>query len=807
MEGGERRTEPRNLLRPEIADPSARVVFFPVRHHSPACARLVRQLAHELRPVAVLIEGPADFNERINELTLPHQLPIAIYSYVRLPEGQRRGAFYPFCVHSPEWQAFQVAQELGAEARFIDLPWADVAAEQVPSHRYADGELRGSRYVAMLGQKLGVENFDDLWDTLFEIENDLSVAQYLERCHHFCFHVRITGGQPSAADRQREAFMAAEIRRAMEERAGKILVVTGGFHSYALFAQVFNLPFEEAITDDFPHPPPSHSSTLQLSNSPIPVPNDRGIALTPYSYRRLDSLTGYEAGMPNPGFYHHVWQDRLAGERSTYRKLLARTAETLRQRGQIVSAADLIAVEMTAQGLAALRGHEEVWRRDLIDGIIGALLKDEMAYGQMHPFLAAVYEVFRGDQRGYLAAGTELPSLVHDILKLLHEHHLDPMTGEREVELDLFTPDDLARSRLLHRLRILGIAGYTRTGGSDLAARTDLSHLWERWRVRWSPDFEADCIEAAIYGPTLADAASARLLERATEVERDAEKAALILLDGSLMGLEHLAESFYQQLALLIRQDGNFFTVTGALDHLLYLYRYDEVLGTAGQGDVGALLVEAFERGLWLLEGLGQVQGQDESLLRGVTVLLETVERCAAPLGLSREVLVEVFNRIGADATQIPILRGAVMGALWTLGEAPAGQLIAGVRYFAAPSMLGDYLVGLFRLAREAVQRQPELVLCIDELLMGYDDGEFLEALPALRLAFSYFTPREKHHMVRTLFQARGVDISEPLLDLEVSLEVAARVLEFEARLFKAVERYGLRGARKKPGFSPKPRF
>ena len=29
----------------------------------------------------------------------------------------------------------------------------------------------------------------------------------------------------------------------------------------------------------------------------------QGIALTPYSYERLDSLTGYEAGMPNPGFY------------------------------------------------------------------------------------------------------------------------------------------------------------------------------------------------------------------------------------------------------------------------------------------------------------------------------------------------------------------------------------------------------------------------------------------------------------------------------------------------------------------------
>src|SRR5262249_38070456 len=66
-----------------ICRTDAEVVFFPVRHHSPACARLVRALIGDLSPSALLIEGPSDFNPRIAELELPHQLPIAIYSYVR----------------------------------------------------------------------------------------------------------------------------------------------------------------------------------------------------------------------------------------------------------------------------------------------------------------------------------------------------------------------------------------------------------------------------------------------------------------------------------------------------------------------------------------------------------------------------------------------------------------------------------------------------------------------------------------------------------------------------------------------------
>ena len=58
-----------------------------------------------MKPAAVLIEGPADFNDRIDELFLPHRPPLAIYSYLCLPSGQRRGAYYPLCEHSPEWQA------------------------------------------------------------------------------------------------------------------------------------------------------------------------------------------------------------------------------------------------------------------------------------------------------------------------------------------------------------------------------------------------------------------------------------------------------------------------------------------------------------------------------------------------------------------------------------------------------------------------------------------------------------------------------------------------------------------------------
>ena len=757
-----------------ILDTSARVVFFPVRHHSPAAARTLRALAAEMKPSAILIEGPSDFNPRLSEMALPHALPIAIYSYVRLAEGPRRGAFYPFCVYSPEWQALEIARELGAHAEFIDLPWAALAGDDRNANRYADAELRGSGYVASLCKRLGVEDLDALWDTLFEIDPALTVSDYFSRCHQFCRHLRVSDGQVPVQDYAREAFMASRIEETLTRTPGRVLVVTGGFHSYALYARLHGLEFEEAGT---------------VSDLMPPRVLERGIALTPYSYERLDSLTGYESGMPNPGFYDQVWRDRSESRHETYRVLLEQAVIELRRRGQTASSADLIAVEANARGLAGLRGHAEVWRLDLLDGILGALVKDEQ--GARHPLLQVLQSVFRGSAHGRLADGTTLPPLVLDIQRLMEEYDLTLSSAERTITLDLYLAPDRERSRVLHRLRVLGLTGYAKTGGSDLARRDDLAQVWEEWRGRWTPEFDARCIESALYGAALADAAGTYLTEQLAAKERDAEAAALALLDSALMGLHHLAPGFTGQMKRLIREDGDFFGLSCALGHLLYLYHYDAVLGTASAHDFGGLLAEAFGRCLWLLETLGQVSGRDKELLEGVRLLVETLRRAGPALGLDEEEPAAIFQRAESDASQSALLRGASAGALWTLGRTDMARVLSDMNECAAPDKIGDFLTGLFHLARETAQRDAGLVESLDQVLLGYDAEAFLAALPSLRLAFSYFAPREKYYLAQTLL---GSAPQPALIALEVSPEEAARALAFEARVYASLRKYGLRG-------------
>ena len=317
----------------------------------------------------------------------PHKLPIAIYSYFSSSDGLRHSAYYPFASIRPRWQAITAAREIGASAASSTCHGRRLTSDGCP-HRYADGELRRARTSRPCSSRR-VEDFDACGTSWWR-----STAICPRGLTRALPHVLLTPASPRARRGDGPAprvLHGREIERARGEyrqarrRHGRVpqLRALGARRAHR---------FRRAARESAP--------------SPAAPLVDRGIALTPYSYERLDSLAGYEAGMPNPGFYHRVWDDRARGARDSHRHLLALAAEDLRKRGQAVSTADLVAVEVMAGGLASLRGHAEVWRRDLVDAIVGALVKEDLEYGVEHPFLAALNAVLRGGERGRLAEGT-----------------------------------------------------------------------------------------------------------------------------------------------------------------------------------------------------------------------------------------------------------------------------------------------------------------------------------------------------------------------------------------------------------------
>jgi hypothetical protein len=578
---------------------------------------------------------------------------------------------------------------------------------------------------------------------LVEIDPLLSLDEYLRRVEPLCEELR--GEEVSEVNRRREAFMAAQIRAA----SGDVVVVCGGFHVAGLRALLESPVEPEAV------PPPG---------------DGRVVALTPYSFEALDALTGYEAGMPNPGFYDLAWQVLDPAGAA-----LDRVVQALRARGQHVSPADLIAVEVTARALAALRGHARVWRVDLLDGILGALVKDELELGVSHPMLDAAHGVLRGGARGKLAAGVSRPPFVVDLEEALSREDLEPLPRARTVDLSLAVALD--RSRLLHRIAILELPGFE---GVDVVGdpRTDAPR--ERWRIVEHRDFDGAAIEASGYGPTVAEAAAGRLLERLARAERDAGAAAAVLLDAAVAGLEDVSGPLLEGVRALVRLSPDVAAVTTALRAALHLYRYEGILGTAGVASYGSLLEVCYERALWLLDATPP----EDAGIAAIRVVVEAFERCAPG---ERSDLVGVLSRLRDEDAAAAGLRGAALGALWVLDAADDDELVAGPVQFADPERLGDFLFGLFQLARETFQRRRDLITRIDALVMAFADDEFLDALPALRRAFSVFTPREKDRLARSL-PGGGVDRSAAAAPATLQA-----MLELETRLREALTRYGVR--------------
>ncbi|MEL6543704.1 MAG: DUF5682 family protein, partial [Myxococcota bacterium] len=245
-----------------------------VRHHSPACARLVRSTLRERTPRWILIEGPADMNGRLSELSLDHEPPIALFSFY-FAEDRRHSAWYPFCSYSPEWVALQEGFALGAEIRFIDLPgWAvdDDADGQEAENRYAD-RPGPSDYVKRLERETGENGYDAVWDACFE---SAPAEELQERLRTYFDGLREVEPE-RASDRQREAFMCDYVSWA-NAQDGDTVVICGGFHAPVLRAALAR-PSEKTPSVE-PAPPLTDQAARAAT------------WLVPYSEKRLDSFAG-----------------------------------------------------------------------------------------------------------------------------------------------------------------------------------------------------------------------------------------------------------------------------------------------------------------------------------------------------------------------------------------------------------------------------------------------------------------------------------------------------------------------------------
>lgn len=717
-----------------------RLLFFPIRHHSPACAWHLRQLIRKAQPASILIEGPETFDRFVADLQRSETVaPVAIYTHVIerqdtrgrggeiRGEERRSGSFYPLCDYSPELVALREAAGIGARVGFCDLEYprqvrseeAELRERRRLTSLLSEAHLQESTYLRALAERTGCRDPHELWDRLFESRfREIATHEFVRQVAAYCWFAR-AHAPTTRLERDgtvaREAHMAARIerelarlRRAARETSreaggegrGPLLVVTGGFHTPALAL--------------------GWARTWKVE--PPPEPEERVFeALIPYGFAQLDALNGYAAGMPSPGFYQRLWE--TAGEcasaihESVALDLLTELPARLRTAGASLqlSTADAIAAFAQAVLLARARGNDGPAREDLLDGMRSCFVKGELdVEGQL--VLDLALELMRGDRVGCLPPEVKLHPLVADFRSQAEALHLALDTGTpRELALEIYRKSRHQQiSRWFHRLAFLEVPYARFIGGPDFVMSRDLDLQVEHWECAWSPNTDSALIEKGLYGSTIEQACLARLHEFLARLEEEhgeagafeAVRAVALCLRLDLGAhLPVLVAAAQARLAA----EGRLGQCAEAAAQLQALLRLRGPISDGATPEVRLLAVAAYERSCLLVRDLPRCPPAGEpdalaALTRLRELVVENPAEDQANAGVdgassaTEAVHMAPANRVGppaapldatllwhaartalAEAGSPEAVRGGLAGLLFSCGQLSATELEAQV--------------------------------------------------------------------------------------------------------------------------------
>lgn len=292
----------------------------------------------------------------------------------------------------------------------------------------------------------------------------------------------------------------------------------------------------------------------------------------------------------------------------------------LREEDYAVSSAHVIEAVRLAEGLATVRGRPLAGLTEL-DDAIRAVIGD----GTDAPSSLIHDRLVVGEVLGQVPDDAPAVPLQRDLTRSQRTLRLKPEALERERDLDLRNDTDAARSRLLHRLRLLGIPW-----GEPAHSRAGTGTFRETWRLRWEPELAVRVAEAGIWGTTVHAAATAKATTEAIGATSLAEVTALAehcLLAELPDALPVVMRALADRAAL----DTDVGHLAQALPALVRSVRYGDVRGTDATAlrDVATGLAERVFVGLppacrgLDADGAADLRGHLDATHRAVALLAQ----------------------------------------------------------------------------------------------------------------------------------------------------------------------------------------
>lgn len=694
-----------------------------IRHHGPGSARSLRMALGSIGPDCLLIEGPPDADGLI-ELAGQAGMrpPVAILVY--RPERPREAVYYPFAEFSPEWQAIRFALERGIPVRFMDLPMmhqlgveeangeeeppaeAEAPPAGVPQADPAEVRLRVDP-LQVLAEAAGFGDGERWWEHVVEHRRD--GADLFAAIGEAMAEVRSSvPPQTDLREQRREAHMRQTIRAAMAEGRERIAVICGAWHTPALQPEAW---------------PAARDDAALLKGLPRAK-----VAATwvPWTHGRLGVESGYGAGVASPGWYHHLWTcSDLVAER-----WLTRVARLLREEGLDASSASVIEAVRLAECLSALRERPLPGLEELNEACATVL-----CFGDESPMRLIRRKLIVGEALGEVPDETPMVPLAQDLAALQKRLRLPPDPAQTVKPLDLREPNDLERSRLLHRLRLLGLPWGEPEGAAGKGT------FKEVWRLQWQPEFAVALIEASLWGSTVLDAATARADDLA-ETCADLPSLTNLLDRAILADLPATVERVMARLEAQAAVASDVKQLMDALPPLAGLMRYGNVRGT------DAAMVEHAAEGMIARVCVG-LPGACASLDDDASAeMVASIQRADAAIGLVQEAgYTESWHGALSRLADSENLHGLVAGRAVRIlldahrleGAEAARRLNLAVSTAGDPSRAAAWVEGFLRGSGELLLYDDGLFGIVDAWLASLAPEAFPALLPLLRRTFSSF--------------------------------------------------------------------
>ncbi|WP_067479540.1 DUF5682 family protein [Nocardia amamiensis] len=760
---------------------------FGIRHHGPGSARSLRLALEAFRPDMILIEGPADADPLVGYVAAEGMTPpVALLAYV--PDTPAKAAFWPYAVFSPEWQALRYAVHNDVPVRFCDLPatitlavedepgdrfdplaalaeaggyddaerWWDAVVESVPDAdafepiTEAMGALRESaeRGSSMPGLPAHDQSMQDESSDFTAPESD-SVAEALSE-------PELVRQQPitiEAHTLRREAHMRQTMRKALKDGATRLAVVCGAWHAPALTGALG----------------PAAPDARLLKG--LPKTKAR-LTWVPWTHSRLSTSSGYGAGVTSPGWYHHLFTHT---ERPIAR-WLTKVAGVLRGHDLPVSSAHVIESVRLADTLAALRGRPLAGLSEVTEAT-----RSVLCGGDETMLRLVVSELVVGEALGAVPEQTPTVPLEADLRATIRSLRMKQEPLARTVDLDLRKEREVARSRLLHRLRVLEIDWGTLTMSDVRSTGT----FRETWTLEWRPEYAISIIEASRWGTTIRTAAEAKILDTAASADRTVGELTAALEVALLAHLGGATDGLIARLESTAALDHDVTHLLAALPGLIRTLRYGDVRGT----DTKALAHVADGLLVRICAGLSAaVTGLDADAATELRTLLDAAHTAIHTRDDSWATgeWLAALHRV-ADRDDV---HGALVGrAVRLLADAGRIDEAESARRLSAALSVGNpaaakaaWIDGFLGGRGLLLVHDRELLRLIDDWLRGLGEDTFVETLPLLRRTFGAFESGERRAIGQAVRDGGSVAVSSAAagLDLDraaIAIRTAAEIL------------------------------